>query len=95
MIRRSACVMCALLWASCSDGSDPGPDADTEVVEAPEPGAFVAGLASSRIPAPLGIGTAGYGSTNAGDSKTPFAELYPGTKRIWGPPTVEVVAPDP
>lgn len=59
---------------------------------AAEPGALVAGIATARIPAPIGIGTAGFGPFDAPESETPFSELYPGTTRLHGHPEIKVVA---
>jgi hypothetical protein len=57
----------------------------------PEPGALQAGLGMRDIPAPVGIGTAGYGPFSAPVSPSPFAVLYPGTTRIHGHPSFKAV----
>lgn len=57
-----------------------------------EPGALEAGVASARIPAPVGIGTAGFGPFGAPSSVTPFSEMYPGTQRVLGHPQISAVA---
>src|SRR5688572_15655835 len=66
--------------------SDAGTDAfrvrTHEVV--PEPGPFVAGIAEVEIPAPLGIGTMGFGAIAVEPSRTPFAVNFPGTTRSYG-----------
>ncbi len=64
----------------------------TETIPAPEPGELVAGLAEARIPAPLGIGTAGNGPFDAPSSNSPFADIYPATTRLHGHPEISVVA---
>lgn len=64
---------------------------DTAGEELP-PGPLMAGFARRRIPAPLGIGTAGFGPTGAPKNPSPFSSLYPGTKRIHGHPELKVVA---
>ncbi|MCB9743232.1 MAG: neutral/alkaline non-lysosomal ceramidase N-terminal domain-containing protein [Alphaproteobacteria bacterium] len=57
---------------------------------APEPGALEVGYARARIPAPLGIGTAGFGPFGAPSSNSPYANLYPATKSIHGHPEIKV-----
>jgi hypothetical protein len=74
------------LALACTSASKDDPE------PVPEPGALQAGLSSARIPAPLGIGTAGYGAFGADANPTPFAEIYPGTEHIWGHPDIEVLA---
>lgn len=69
----------------------PAPPRERE--ELPAPGPLVAGVAETRLPAPVGIGTMGYGSVNAkAKSVTPFAEMYPGTTRQHGAPMLKAVA---
>src|SRR5690349_13510994 len=74
--------------------SDAGTDAfrvrTHEVV--PEPGPFVAGMAEVEIPAPLGIGTMGFGAITAERSVTPFAANFPGTTRSYGHLRLRAVA---
>ncbi|MBW1877892.1 MAG: neutral/alkaline non-lysosomal ceramidase N-terminal domain-containing protein [Deltaproteobacteria bacterium] len=60
--------------------------------ESPEPGELQAGIARIRMPVPLGIGTTGYGPFGVTPNPTPFADIYPGTKRIHGHPAFEAVA---
>ncbi|NOY25957.1 MAG: hypothetical protein GXP62_08810 [Oligoflexia bacterium] len=79
----------ALALAACTGkGRDVGPDSGVAVAE---PGPLMAGIATTRNPAPLGIGTAGYGPFGAPDSPSPFAEIYPATTRIHGMPEIKVV----
>ena len=59
---------------------------------APEPGALQAGFASARIPAPVGIGTVGYGPFGAPTSKSPFSTIYPGTTGVTIHPEIKVTA---
>lgn len=47
-----------------------------------------AGMAVRRLPVPLGIGTSGYGPTQADPYDTPFQEIYPGTQHIHMHPDV-------
>ena len=66
----------------------------TEPDEAlPDPGPLEAGMAHARIPAPVGIGTAGYGGfgSDLPNSDSPFAEIYPATKNIHGHPEIQAV----
>ncbi len=71
-----------LALAACSDG-EPTPQA--------QPGPLTAGIATARIPAPVGIGTAGNGPFDAPTSDSPFAEIYPATKHLYGHPEIKVV----
>lgn len=73
-----------LLALSACTGAEPEP--------APEPGPLTAGIARARIPAPVGIGTVGNGPFDAPSSSSPFAEIYPATKRVHGHPEIKVVA---
>ncbi len=58
----------------------------------PEPGPLMAGIAQSRIPAPVGIGTAGNSPFDTPSSDSPFSEIYPATRRLHGHPEIKVVA---
>jgi len=81
------------LVLSCTDKSGGGTDTGADSGgPAPEPGDFVAGMSRARIPAPLGIGTAGFGPFDAPDSVSPFADIYPATTRIHGFPELKVLA---
>jgi hypothetical protein len=55
----------------------------------PQPGELMAGFAKVRIPAPVGIGTSGYGPASS-DSESPYSEIYPATTRVHGHPEVKV-----
>jgi hypothetical protein len=57
----------------------------------PPPGALQAGVAEVNIPAPVGIGTAGFGPFQAPESPSPFASIYPGTTRVHGHPSFKAV----
>lgn len=52
--------------------------------EIPAPEALRVGIARARIPAPVGIGTMGFGALGADPNPSPFAELFPGTTRAHG-----------
>ncbi|MCB9665017.1 MAG: neutral/alkaline non-lysosomal ceramidase N-terminal domain-containing protein [Alphaproteobacteria bacterium] len=84
-------MLSLLLLGACTEGGGKDTDTDTDVIEAP-PGALRAGFARRRIPAPVGIGTAGYGPTGAPKNPSPFSSIYPGTKRIHGHPELKAVA---
>ncbi len=56
----------------------------------PQPGELMAGMSRARIPAPVGIGTAGYGQFGGSDSESPYADLYPATTSIHGHPEIKV-----
>ena len=77
-------MVCVLALAACDPGSadDVGPEA---VVR--EPGAFQAGFASRRIPAPLGIGTGGFNGIGSGGPDSPYAQFFPATNRLFGHPS--------
>lgn len=60
--------------------------------ELPAPEALMAGIAEVRLPAPLGIGTMGYGAIDVAPSPTPFVEGFPGTTRVHGTLTFRAVA---
>lgn len=91
-----------LLFAGCQPAATDAPvdtDTDTDLGEScayerPEraaPGELKAGVSRRRVPAPVGIGTAGFGPFGAPSSPSPFSSVYPGTKRIHGHPEVKVV----
>ena len=84
---RTAVLVLSLLVA-CDSG---GKDAVDDTVPAAEPGEFVAGFARARIPAPVGIGTAGFGPFGAPVSESPFSDIYPGTQAIFGHPEIKVM----
>lgn len=70
-----------LLAAGCPTPTDTGLE--------PQPGPLMAGFSQARIPAPVGIGTAGYGPASA-DSESPYSEIYPATTTIHGHPSIKV-----
>jgi len=79
-IHRALCPLFAVALLSCTE---------------PEPvelGELQAGIARVRMPVPLGIGTTGYGPFGVTPNPTPFANIYPGTRRIHGHPSFEAVA---
>lgn len=93
-------LLSLVLAAACNPGEPPSDDTDTDVgptcdyarPERAEPGELKAGVARVRVPAPVGIGTAGFfGLGGSNDSPSPFAEIYPGTQKIHGHPDIKVV----
>ncbi len=57
----------------------------------PEPGDLEAGISRVRMPAPVGIGTAGFAGFTQTSHQTPFSDLYPGTRRVHGHPSFEIL----
>lgn len=57
-----------------------------------ELGPLQAGTAEVRMPAPVGIGTVGYGGFDVESNPSPFSEIYPATTRVHGHPDFEAVA---
>jgi len=70
-----------LLAVGCETATDTGPEL--------QPGPLMAGFSQTRIPAPVGIGTAGYGPSGV-DSESPYSEIYPATTTIHGHPSMKV-----
>jgi hypothetical protein len=62
-----------------------------ETDETTPPGPLEVGLARVRIPAPVGIGTVGFGGFGVGSEPSPFADRYPATNQIHGHPEFKVV----
>lgn len=75
----------------CKDDPAATP-APTDSGPAPEPGPLTAGFAKARIPAPVGIGTVGYGPFGAPSSPSPFSTIYPGTTGLSMHPEIKVTA---
>jgi len=87
-------LLCLFLTAvACDKGDDDDSTGDDDTTEEiPPPGEFQAGIATVDMPAPLGIGTSGYGGLGSDPSITPFADNYPGTTRQHGALTFKAVA---
>ena len=78
--KRSFLVLAALV--SCGEPQpEPSPLTDLQ-----------AGFARVRMPAPVGIGTVGYGGFGISSDPSPFAEIYPATTRIHGHPEFKALA---
>jgi hypothetical protein len=74
--------------AGCA-GDEP---AGREKLELPAPSALLAGVATVKLPVPVGIGTMGYGAIMVDPSVTPFAQQFPGTVRQQAALTLKAVA---
>lgn len=79
-----------------SDSSE-APDVEADASVTPVPPDFAAapfqvGVARSRMPVPLGIGTAGFGAIGGGGPKSPYAAGYPATNGIYTHPSFHAVA---
>ena len=91
-MRRAALLglgLCLSLTA-CRDKA--GPVADTAVESGetlPPPGPLQAGFARVRIPAPVGMGTVGYGPDPGIDSESPYSTIYPSTRHVHGHPELK------
>jgi hypothetical protein len=82
-----------MLVVACDHGDDDDTAGDDDTTEElPPPGPLQAGVATVVMPAPLGIGTSGYGGLGSDPSTTPFADNYPGTTRQHGALTFKAVA---
>ena len=57
----------------------------------PKPGPLEVGLATARMPVPVGIGTVGYGGFGF-NQPSPFSDLYPATEAVHGHPDFRVVS---
>ncbi len=83
--------------ASAVDAAPDGPVADAAWLPLdpellpPDPQQYRAGTAVARMPVPVGIGTSGFAPTAADSHYTPYAETYPGTKRLHTHPEVRVL----
>lgn len=97
-------LLCAALLLGCSSSSNVAPDAggdgsgdavaDTLLTpDVPLPVlALRVGAARSRMPCPLGIGTAGFAGFTTPGKKSPFTSMYPATQRLHGHPEFRAVA---
>jgi len=80
-------VFSMLVGASGSLGAcdeDPGDKLDP-------PGELQVGIARSRLPAPVGIGTVGYNGLGVDGEESPFADMFPATTRVHGHPEFKAV----
>jgi hypothetical protein len=78
----TAKLLCAACLAASACQPSPAP---------PQPGPLQAGTASALLPAPLGIGTAGFNGIGASGASSPYADRYPATTRIHGHPDLQAL----
>ncbi len=81
-VRMRSAVL-ALALVSCTG--------DTPEVTNP-PGVLQVGVARVAMPAPVGIGTVGFGGFGVSSEPSPFSDIYPATDTIHGHPEFKVVA---
>lgn len=68
------------------------PTTPTPTVPRSEPGVLEVGASRVRMPAPVGIGTAGFGPFGVASEPSAFAELYPATQGLHGHPDFQAIA---
>lgn len=91
-MHRLACsVALSLALVGCEREEDPVVPADTDA-SWPEPGELRAGVARTRMPVPVGIGTSGYGPSPSVNNRSPFSQIYPATQSIFGHPDMRAIA---
>ena len=56
------------------------------------PGPLQVGVGHARMPAPVGIGTVGFGGVGVEGEPSPFAEIYPATTRMHNHPDFRAIA---
>ena len=61
-------------------------------IEPNPPGDLMVGVARVAMPAPVGIGTVGFGGFGVSSDPSPFSDIYPATTRVHGHPEFKVVA---
>lgn len=81
----------ALSLTACKDkeGSKPVDTGGETGEQIPPPGPLQAGYAELRIPAPVGMGTVGYGPDGDIDSESPYSSIYPSTRHVHGHPELK------
>ena len=76
--------------AACKDKGEAVPVDTADTADAlPPPGPLQAGFARVRIPAPVGMGTVGYGPDPGVDSVSPYSTIYPSTRHVHGHPELK------
>lgn len=94
----TARLLLLLAMVACSGKDDDGTaspdgttDSGTDTTDPfGDPGPLEVGFARTRIPAPVGIGTTGFGGIGVAGEQTPFQGIYPGTRAIHGHPDFRV-----
>ncbi len=98
---RNTLTLLALVALGCSgkdddtlaDQTDGSPSTTGDTGEGyPAPGPLEVGFARVRMPAPVGIGTAGFNGIGVPGDNSPFQELFPGTRGIHGHPDFRATA---
>ena len=80
-------VLCLALFLGCSDDDGGATDGGVTADSGPPPaGELKVGVASLKLPAPLGIGTVGYAGFTLGGHPSPFVKMFAATNRIHGHP---------
>jgi hypothetical protein len=79
---RPSALLTLLSLCACGEATD-------DTAPQAQPGPLMAGFSRARIPAPVGVGTAGYGPADA-DSESPYSEIYPATTTVHGHPGIKV-----
>ncbi len=87
-VSSTAAALGLLLAAGCPSG----PEDSDSAAPVLEPGELQVGVARVRMPAPVGIGTVGYGGFGVSAEPSPFSELYPATTGIHNHPDFRAVA---
>lgn len=101
-MKLTSTLLCAVVLLGCSSSNnaqpgDAGPDtAAADITLGPDAalpvGPLKVGAARSRMPCPLGIGTAGFAGFTTPGPKSPFCSMYPATQRLHGHPEFRAVA---
>jgi hypothetical protein len=76
-------MLVLFLALACGDGEPPAPVEELSELRV--------GMATKRMPLPVGIGTVGYGGFGLGGEPSPFAELYPATTRVHNHPNFKAL----
>ncbi len=81
-------LMTLALLSGCHKDEEPAPD---DHVVIPDPEELMVGVARTRMPVPIGIGTIGNNGLGVSADPSPFAESLPATTRLHGHPDFKAV----